>query len=516
MSSDSGSTSPVLPKDSDRGSSVSSELQEEYEELLQCAIVTPKLTSVHLQPLSTTHRTAEGRVSQRENDRKSQHPADSAAEAKDEQSIMTARASQTSPSVFGSSTHSRVPYAKEMMQQTCHTPSSHPDPIDTTVVEMFISEDRINKMDNILDTWNNNLKANVRMELGKWKFAFVDKYKLEMKKEREKSAAHTAELKSEIDTLKELLKTFETSNRRKDELIENLNQVLDRQNEKLEKMRAYTHWRLKHTEAKEEAHAMQVAQQHYSFQLKKKVWLGWHALIQKPWKIKVEQACRARAEEVCTRLSAEYEAKLAEHCEAIQKAQAEIHQMQLEQEHYEESVKKAFMRGVCALNMEALSMFHTTEGRLRQGPVHDQHDPVPPHDEPESALLYPPQPYPMSHRFSPGNPAEPRPPSEVENMGSGRVIAASQQKPSRTVTARITSHADVGKGAHSNLHVMGVAPPSASVTVERHHPVTKLTIGQAMAARFPHSSQMGQSSSRGKSSSRTQSGTCIDFIKVVD
>lgn len=61
-----------------------------------------------------------------------------------------------------------------------------------------------------------------------------------------------------------------------------------------------------------QAHAAQVARQHYDLQLKRKVWLGWHSLIQKHWKVKVERACRARAEEVCTHLSTEYEAKLAE------------------------------------------------------------------------------------------------------------------------------------------------------------------------------------------------------------
>ncbi|XP_048449777.1 centrosomal protein POC5-like [Rhincodon typus] len=38
-------SSPVLPKDSDRGSSVSSGLQDEYEELLRYAVVTPKWVS---------------------------------------------------------------------------------------------------------------------------------------------------------------------------------------------------------------------------------------------------------------------------------------------------------------------------------------------------------------------------------------------------------------------------------------------------------------------------------------
>lgn len=61
-----------------------------------------------------------------------------------------------------------------------------------------------------------------------------------------------------------------------------------------------------------QAHAVQVARQHYSLQLKRKVWQGWHGLVQKRWKTKVERACRSRAEEVCSHLSAEYEAKLAE------------------------------------------------------------------------------------------------------------------------------------------------------------------------------------------------------------
>ena len=61
-----------------------------------------------------------------------------------------------------------------------------------------------------------------------------------------------------------------------------------------------------------QAHAAQVARQHYNLQLKRKVWLGWHSLVQKHWKVKMERACRSRAEEVCTNLSTEYEAKLAE------------------------------------------------------------------------------------------------------------------------------------------------------------------------------------------------------------
>lgn len=39
------------------------------------------------------------------------------------------------------------------------------------------------------------------------------------------------------------------------QVITKLSQMLDRQREKLEKMRAFTHWRLKHAEAKEEVNS---------------------------------------------------------------------------------------------------------------------------------------------------------------------------------------------------------------------------------------------------------------------
>uniref|UniRef100_A0A3B4BD40 Centrosomal protein POC5 n=1 Tax=Periophthalmus magnuspinnatus TaxID=409849 RepID=A0A3B4BD40_9GOBI len=387
--------------------------------------------------------------------------------------------------------------------------STSPDAFEVIVAEMFISEENMSRMENILDVWSNNLKSNVLTELRKWKLVFMEKHKLEMKKEKEKCAAETAGLQSEIDHLKELLQTYEISNQRKDEVIGNLSQVLERQKEKVEKMRAFTHWRLQHIEIKEEA-----AMRHYELQLKRKVWLGWHSLIQKHWKVNVERACRAKAEEVCERLSAEYEAKLTEQRGVLDKTHTEIQRLRLERERYEESMKKAFMRGVCALNMEALNMFQTTEGCSST---------MGPHPGP-------------STRFTPVHFDHTEPPllSESEDLvgkslvcsvwqslaiylASGRVLNAGQQKSSKMVTARITAHSDVGKTARSRLQVMGVSPPMSSVIVERHHPVTQLTVGQATAAKFPRSSQQSQRPGTGRSSSQTHSGTChVHSIKVVD
>lgn len=57
---------------------------------------------------------------------------------------------------------------------------------------------------------------------------------------------------------------------------------------------------------------------------------------------------------------------------------------------------------------------------------------------------------------------------------SGRFVTASQQKASKTVTARISARPDVCKAARGSLQVMGVCPPMSSVVVERHHSVTQV------------------------------------------
>ena len=44
--------------------------------------------------------------------------------------------------------------------------------------------------------------------------------------------------------------------------------------------------------------------------------------------------------------------------EALEASRSEVTRLHAEREHYEETMKKAFMRGVCALNMEAMTMFH--------------------------------------------------------------------------------------------------------------------------------------------------------------
>ncbi|XP_066512872.1 centrosomal protein POC5-like isoform X1 [Hoplias malabaricus] len=584
MSSDGEPNSPHLPRDSDRGSSVSSELQDEYEELLRFAVVTPKYepslpsqlkgSSILSQSAQNSKLMDNGRSREHEymSENGRQTPMNEVISARPTPQLMGSRPQSQMSEALSSGVEmaARSERESERHSESDRSGKTTPDLVTTSLTEMFISEENLNKMENILDTWSNNLKSNVMMELRKWKLAFMEQHRLEMKNEREKHAAHLAGITSEMDSLKDLIKTYQLSNQRKDEVIANLTRAADRQRERLELMRSFTQWRIKQCAAKEEAQAGRLAEQHYQLQLKKKVWAAWHSLIQKDWRERVEMACRARAEDICLELSADYEAKMLEHGDALQKAQAEIQRLHRERECYEESMKKAFMRGVCALNIEALSMFQTGDtGRQERDAPHSGDDPSSMANRPlrtaSSARLSPivmesPLPHAPSRNNAedteavrdwrtlqgqeqissrPGsstaaNRAEAATSTVVVNsalpqggstsshrQATARVVTAGQQKASKTVTARISGRSELTKTSRppSNLHVMGVAPPMSSVIVERHHPVTQLTVGQATAAKFPRPAVQSQTVPSTKSSSsqpRGHSAFHIHSIKVVD
>ncbi|NXO61773.1 POC5 protein, partial [Phainopepla nitens] len=215
------------------------------------------------------------------------------------------------------------------------------------------------QIENIIDLWSGSLKTNILTELKNWKLNLVQHHKLQMKQEKEKHAAHVKQLQNEVENLKELLHTYEISISRKDEVITNLTQALDKQKERVELMRKFTLWRIQHIKAKQEEYAIRMADRHFETALMKKMWAAWRSLSEEKWKDRVARACRLRAEDVCVQLTNDYETKIAELTASLEQTKAEILRLHSERDQYEDTMKKAFMRGVCALNLEAMTMFQS-------------------------------------------------------------------------------------------------------------------------------------------------------------
>ncbi|XP_059274076.1 centrosomal protein POC5 isoform X2 [Mustela nigripes] len=591
MSSDEEKGSlPVLQNDSERGSSVSSDLQEEYEELLRYTIVTPNIESGALQPCHSKGEVVpDVRVPTiidniLHNQGNSPVVRETRMEVGKGCDLNISSHSKTDGSSPVSSprkpSHPVMDFFSSNLLGDSSSPasiSSHADVHEIVVSDFLISDENLQKMENVLDLWSSGLKTNIISELSKWRLNFIDWHRMEMKKEKEKHAAHLKQLCNQINSLKELQKAYEVSIGRKDEVISSLSHAIGKQKERIELMRTFFHWRIGHVKCRQDAYEGKLADQYFQRTLLKKVWKGWRSIVQKQWKDVVERACQARAEEVCVQISNDYEARVAVLSGALENAKAEIQRMQQEKEHFEDSMKKAFMRGVCALNLEAMTIFQNRGdtgidltnkkeeyGPGVQGKEHSsQSDSLAP--QMPSVVALPPSPpaaamgaasasaftsaasvtsagatsassahLPVSTALGSGSTAAAHLPVST-TLGSGstaaaapeemyvpRIVTSAQQKAGRTITARITGRCDFASKnrVSSSLAIMGVSPPMSSVVVEKHHPVTVQTIPQAAAAKYPRTihpeSSTSASRSLGTRSTHTQSLTSIHSIKVVD
>ncbi|XP_006901496.1 PREDICTED: centrosomal protein POC5, partial [Elephantulus edwardii] len=557
-----------------------SSLQEEYEELLRYAIVTPNIESSTTQSShlkgdvvpdvktpfihQLLHGT-ENNLIVKETGMEPGKPCDlnvSSHSKTDGSSPLSPPRKPTHPVMDFFSSH----LLDDSSSPASNSVSNVADAHEVVGSEFLISDENLHKMENVLDLWCSDLKTNVLSELSKWRLNFIDWYRMEMRKEREKHAAHIKQLYTQINDLKELQSAYEVSIGRKDEVISSLSQAIGKQKERIELMRTFFHWRIGHVRSRQDAYEDKLADQYFRRTLLKKVWKAWHSTIEKQWKDVVERACQARAEEVCLQISNDYENKVAVLSGALENAKAEIQRMQHEKEQFEDSMKKAFMRGVCALNLEAMTIFQsrnetgmdmTNSRREDYGPGVQVREPSAHVDSsaPLMSSVAPPPPRPptpatmatggtanatavpsavsitsagTASAASIHTPASiplitgPGAPAAPEEMFVPRVVTSAQQKAGRTITARVTGRCDFASKNRisSGLAIMGVSPPMSSVVVEKHHPVTVQTIPQATAAKYPRTIHPENSTSASRSlgprPTHTPSLASIHSIKVVD
>lgn len=596
MSSMDEDSVPELPPDSP-GSSVSSRLMEEYEELLKHAVVIPNYDPKRIPHTMTEVRgsfpqATREKLVQIQREEESEDDADTTpvvvkvtreaqlpdfgqspigsqhSERSDQETPRNAMSAdeeqhRVPPPLFQTKNTSQSEN-QEQGQRSFHSEGqrsfrsegqrSFQREQNTIETEYMSSIDPdVTKMEGLLDQWTVDLKRNVLAEFSQAKIRIVERSKQTLIREQECSASERANLQNEIERMKELMHTYETSIQRKDQVISNLTQALSKQKDKQDAMKTFSEWKVQHVDLKREKFAEKLASRYHERRLQQKVWEAWHSVIENKWRSRVEKACQAKAQEVCLQLTNDYEAKVAALSEELSAAREEICDLHKQRDQYEEAMKKAFMRGVCALNLEAMTIFNKDDQKENR-PSGDLSDNL------ESSLpdkdFSAPKTIPQEAVFTSRPEHEAHAPKVITsqgsrsstlssmaqskaNMAASRVTSSQKGKliPAK-VTSKIDSHrpssatvggvrtsrpASSGGSRPGDLGVNGVAPPMSSVIVERHQPVSKETIGKATAVKYPSkkSTTLADYSQGGvshrKIAGQTSSGPAhLQTVKVVD
>ncbi|RDD47535.1 Centrosomal protein POC5 [Trichoplax sp. H2] len=346
-SSDELSSSVLLPEDS-AGSSVSSRLQEEYDELLRYAVVTPNVPLVHKSNglIDDKQEDKSNLAEKMTNIRYHTSPKETVirhfVDPEDEDEEQNLRVKKSFVTVISDedSENSQNSILSNLSQ--AQSPSIDAD---------------LARLENQMNSWSLDFKRNILAEFTQSKLGLISKYKELIKEEKERHVIEIEKYNSEIESLKELLSTYEHSIQRKDCVVSDLTKALEKQRERLALSQQFCKWKLHLFDKKREAFATKLATKHYRRTIAGRAWVAWHGVVEAKWRQRVEKSCQARAQEVCMALTEEYEQKLAALSRKYEDSRAEIARMQKERQHYEETMKKAFMRGVCALNLEAMTMF---------------------------------------------------------------------------------------------------------------------------------------------------------------
>lgn len=478
-----GSSLPELPAES-VGSSVSSSLQKEYEELLRYAVVTPKVVVPQMekvkkiQQFSTT--TTESSSEFYESDIKDVRKEVSGLPSTP---LITgtalARGRQPEEELIGSDEKSSE--VKESDNSFVSSQSATPDQMMLSdVVSPMVDGDLV-RMETQLDSWCLDMKRNILAEFAQCKMALLEKHRQALRAEKQRHAAELNKQQNEMEGLKELLYTYEKTMEHKDHIIGNMTKAIQKQKERFDLLRRFSMWKIKHVEEKKEGFGSNLARKHRNHVLKCKLWSAWRSLVETKWKQKVEKACQSKAQDVCIQLTDEYEGKLQEANKALEEARLEVGRLHAEREIYEETMKKAFMRGVCALNLEAMHMFREPGDEDGAGEPRDPREERASSDSgnemnPRSHL---PKPSVSSGGISNRRvtPNIQQPPSSMQaktavNGGNFPIAMAttSGQQTARIVNVKAVGRADFRPGGAKTS--AGVAPPGAStvssILVQRH------------------------------------------------
>jgi len=200
------------------------------------------------------------------------------------------------------------------------------------------------------------------------------------------------------------------------------------------------------------------AQPHWRRHVLQSVWGAWHSMARATKRKSDEEYWRDQVKQTTANLIADYEKNLSELRHQLAQAEDVIRYHHEDQSMMEEKLKQAFIRGVCALNREALSVFTTpaevAEANIRshfsassvgQGafmssggsssapPAVGGSIPPPPTNPAVAPLTHASPPAPTASQQPVGNPSAPLPSSFVGSGGvalSSSVPRTSSQVPS--------------------------------------------------------------------------------------
>jgi len=396
-----------------RGSSVSADFVDEYNQLLQYAVVLPSLTNASAaQAAARSQAPVTTEPSQRSNPiGASLEPEELASTGEKEPQHQGILGVATKDSGKGTtaSPSSALPYATndclcpDRVQKTRHASDcdeslrncfcpqcniealepratiegqsppeashmiNHPDGVDEAVADraataVGTASTPNGKLD-MFDTMAQQMKKALRQEL--LQQILIEQQKSQQKLERQRQA-FSQEMQQLLGTLGDAQQEIERLRvelKSKDNAVGAVMVNLEKQRKELLATRAFYRWKDMLKDKKLENYENRLADRQYEMNVLKRSIHGWKSGSSNQWRDRVKLNCQSHAEHVCHALAEKYEAKLDQMRSELVVKERENEFLKEQREEFHNQMKEAFMRGVCALNVEAMKVLSPSSSK---------------------------------------------------------------------------------------------------------------------------------------------------------
>ncbi|KAI8848038.1 hypothetical protein BC829DRAFT_490307 [Chytridium lagenaria] len=166
-----------------------------------------------------------------------------------------------------------------------------------------------------------------------------------------------ASLTSQLRDAQELASLYRNKFEARNVAMDHAAAVIARQQSRSTCAVLFSRWRSKLEEERRYRLAVKFADMKAKSFLLRRIVLGWQKTAGATWRRATEKRIRMEAEKAISQLSVEYESRMTEMSSLLSATQSKLHDSEIDRSRAQEDMKRALMRGVCALNMEAMSVF---------------------------------------------------------------------------------------------------------------------------------------------------------------
>lgn len=342
-----------------RGSSVSADFVDEYNQLLQYAVVLPTLTGANAQtPVAKVTNQSPAKTSPPRS-----NPIGAPREVTESLKSPPSAVSPAASSVSDVRSNVSLASIRRSPRSGRHVGESGTS--DATGFDMF-------------DMMAQQMKKAARQELLQQILIEQEKSQAQLERQRQAFAKEMQQMLGTLSSAQQEMEKLKEECARKDNAVQAVLHNLAKQRSELLATRAFYRWKDRLKDRKLENYENRLADRQYEVNMLKRSVQAWKTGTKNQWRDRVKLNCQSHAEHVCHVLAEKYELKLKELKSELEARETENEALRHQREEFQDRMKEAFMRGVCALNLEAMKVLSPSSSKANSqtalpstsGPTH--------------------------------------------------------------------------------------------------------------------------------------------------